>query len=212
MALNQHQVLEKAPVTQAQLIDPQRWLDEHGDYLYNFAFARLRNEAAAEDVVQETFLAGLKSQDRFAGGSTERTWLIGILKHKIVDCIRKRGRELTVEDPETIHCEREGWILTEGEWKGHWDVFNEKGPIDWGDNPASFLEKKEFWQKLQECLLALPPRMGQVFTLREMEEMECAEVCKLLQITESNLWVILHRARMQLRRCLEINWIGSTHP
>lgn len=209
MATYQLEFQTPPPMPQIQSVDPQKWLQEHGDYLYNFAYSRLRNEAAAEDVVQETFLAALKARERFAGDSSERTWLVGILKHKVIDCIRRRGRELTLEDPDVLPCERDGSIITEGEWVGHWDVFNDKGPVDWGSNPEAFLAKKEFWKKLQECLMALPPRMGQVYSLRELEELECAEVCKLLGITESNLWVILHRARMQLRRCLELNWIGA---
>jgi len=187
--------------------DPLAWVDSHGDYLYKFAFSRLHDQTAAEDAVQETFLAALKAKDRFAGASTERTWLTGILKHKIVDHFRKVIRERPTDQEEKLPCEREQAFVPSTEWKGHW--MPGFWPSTWGSNPESFLEKKEFWEVLQRCVKVLPARMAAVYTLYEMEEQATEDICKEYDLTSTNLWVILHRSRKQLRRCLELNWMGQ---
>lgn len=187
------------------LSDPLEWVDRHGDYLFNMAFSRLYDRTVAEDIVQETFLAALRGRDRFAGRSTERTWLVAILKRKIADYLRKtyRSRETAVPEPEDSRPIRE--FQESGPWKGHWA---RNAPIDWGKDPGSSLESKEFLDILEMCIKKLPQRLAAVFVLREVEEMDSPTVCKELEITPTNLWVILHRARQKLRRCLEINWIG----
>lgn len=187
--------------------DPTVWVNQHGDYLYNYAYSRLRNEIAAEDAVQETFLAALKGRRSFSGASSERTWLIGILKHKVVDYWRQAVREIPSGQVDTLLCESEKVMRDSGEWKGAW--IPDRSPLDWGDDPSGNLEKKEFWKVMDSCIKALPPRMAGVFTLHEMEEISTEEICKDLNITPTNLWVILHRARRQLRRCLELNWFGG---
>jgi RNA polymerase sigma-70 factor (ECF subfamily) len=184
--------------------DPEIWVDQHGDSLYRYALLRLRDPSVAEEMVQETFLAALQSREKFAGRSSERTWLIGILKHKIIDHFRRISRHAGAEQLELHAPELEELFQSSGEWVGHWDF--EQGPIEWQTNPAALLEQSEFQQTLQHCLGELPPRLANAFTLREMEELSSEEVCKVLEISTTNLWVMLHRARAHLRHCIEINW------
>lgn len=176
------------------------WLSEHGDYLYRFALARLRDSHQAEDVVQETFLAAIKSNS-FAGQSSPRTWLTGILKHKIIDIMRKKNRETVVSD-----------LIEESENYNTDDFFDATGhwidkPEKW-DMPEDALEQKQFLSVLQSCVEKLPPKLANLFMLRDVHETDNDEICKELNITPTNAWVMLYRARMGLRKCIEINWIG----
>jgi len=180
---------------------PDEWVDEHGDALYSYALSRLHNPATAEDVVQETFLAALQSKDRFSGRSSARTWLIGILKHKIIDLIRKESREQPLEEIETMESPEETFF----DKKGHWRV----APMDWQVHPGKILEQKEFMTVLANCLSHLPERLHRLFVLRELEDQETEEICKVLEITPTNLWVMLYRARMRLRGCITDNWFEA---
>jgi RNA polymerase sigma-70 factor (ECF subfamily) len=175
------------------------WLSEHGDYLYRFALARLRDTHQAEDVVQETFVAAIKSNN-FAEQSSPRTWLTGILKHKIIDVMRKSNREISASD-----------LLTDEETELD-DFFNAKG--HWEDKPQAWnvpdnaLEQKQFLKILQSCIDKIPNKLATLFMMRDVEERDNEEICKELNITSTNAWVMLYRARMGIRKCLEINWIG----
>jgi RNA polymerase sigma-70 factor (ECF subfamily) len=191
-------------------LNPREWVDRYGDYLFRYAYSRLRDRVSAEDAVQDTFLAALKARSTFAARSSERSWLVGILKHKIVDHLRKKFLEHPGEQPDVLPCEKEHVFGTSGKWRGHW--IQDRGPIEWGGNPSEFLEKREFWEVFERCLKELPPRLASAFTLHQMEEMKPGPICKELGITPTNLWVMLHRTRKQLRRCLEINWIGGAAP
>ncbi len=190
------------------LSDPSTWVDQYGNYLFGYALMRLRDRALAEEAVQETFLAALQAKNKFGGQSSEKTWFVGILKHKIIDHFRKQRREVPLEDSELLPTEREETFRTTGEWVGHWT--EEAAPTEWGADPIKTLEKREFWQALEQALATLPPRLAQVFILREMDEMSSQEICRILGITESNLWVMLHRSRMQLRRALELTYFNPT--
>jgi len=189
----------------AHAANPLGWIDNHGDYLYNLAYSRLHNRAVAEDVVQETFLSALKARESFEGRSSERTWLVGILKRKIVDYLRSVYRDRAL-----IQAEREesmpGAVFKEsGPFKGHWIS---ELPVDWGKNPSARLESEEFREVLETCMKQLQRRLAAVFVLREMEGLDTDSICKELDISSTNLWVALHRARTGLRRCLETNWMG----
>ncbi len=188
-----------------QLSDPQTWADQHGDYLYRCALLRVRDPALAEEVVQETFLAALQARDRFAGQSSERSWLVGILKHKVIDHFRKGHREAPRADPQDLGHE----VDTEGlfDEAGHWKL-DRTEPMEWPNNPTAVLERKEFWEVLKRCMASLPPRMATAFLLREVHDLSSDEVCDTLNITASNLWVLLHRARKHLRQCLEGHLFG----
>ena len=181
-------------------IDPEHWVDEHGDVLYRYALSRLGDPTKAEDVVQETLYSALKSYDQYAGKSTLRTWLVGILRHKIFDLIRKDSREKPYEDLESTDS-----IEPYFDKKGHWRTF----PLDWQVNPGKAYERVEFWAVFQKCLFGLQDRFREVFTLRELEDKDADEICKTMGISSTNLWVMLYRARMQLRSCLEKNWFQS---
>ena len=178
--------------------DPSVWVARYGDYLFRFAMLRLRDRSTAEDLVQETFLAALKNRGSFSGNSSESTWLVGILKHKIMDHFRRQAREAPLEDGDL----REQPNPSSFDKSGHWA----SGPTDWGGNPADLYREKKFLDQFTKCLAGLSPNHANAFTLREIEGAGTGEICKVLNVTETNLWVILHRARMQLRRCLETHW------
>jgi RNA polymerase sigma-70 factor (ECF subfamily) len=189
------------------LSDPERWVDLHGDYLFKYALIRLRDPARAEDAVQETFLAALKGGKTFAGRSAEKSWLVGILKNKIFDHYRKASRETSFTDLDFYADEESDRFVADGLGKGGW--IHELGPMEWSSNPGVGLDNEIFWKTFHECAGKLPRNVSAVFCLREMDGVDSKEICARLDISESNLWVMLHRARMALRRCLEANWFGK---
>ncbi|MGH7450527.1 MAG: sigma-70 family RNA polymerase sigma factor [bacterium] len=188
-----------------QVFSPEAWVDKHGDYLYNYAMQRLHDRELAEEMVQETFLAALKARHTFAQHSSERTWFVGILRHKIADHFRRLHRERPVADFE-INPPDDELFHKSGEWVDHWTT--EGAPREWTDDPSQVVEQKDFWEIFSRCLAQLPPRLAQAFTLREVEGLSSHEICDLLNITPNNLWVMLHRARARLRRSLEVNWFA----
>ena len=193
--------------TAAHRVDPERWVTEHGDLLFKFAMIRLRDEARAEDLVQETFLAALKGAAPFAGRSAERSWLVGILKHKIIDHFRKASRETSFTDLEFYADEEGDRFVPDGPFQGAWK--HDLGPMEWSSDPGAALDSQAFWKTYHDCAGKMPKTISTVFTLREVDGVESKEVCRILGISESNLWVMLHRARMALRSCLETNWFGK---
>jgi len=190
-----------------RLSDPERWVEEHGDYLFKFALVRLRDAIKAEDMVQETFLAALKGGDKFAGRSAEKSWLVGILKNKICDHFRKASRETSFTDMEFYRDEESDKFIPDGLFKDGW--IHELGPLEWSSDPGASLDCQAFWKTFHDCSNKMPKNVAAVFTMREVDGVESKEICKLLNISENNLWVMLHRARMALRRCLETNWFGK---
>lgn len=187
-----------ADQTQEAIENPDLWVEQYGDYLYRFALARIKDPALAEDLVQETFLAALKGRKNFQRRSALKTWLTAILKHKIIDHLRKKNRIQTIEDIDAVGETVDGFFEKSGAWRirpGNWDV-----------NPGKILEQRQFMDTLYRCLSDLPERLAKAFMLREMEGLSTEELCKSLQITATNSWVMLYRARAYLRRCLEINW------
>lgn len=189
-------------------IDPTIWVDEHGDCLFRFALTRLRDENLAEDIVQETLLAALQSMKTYGGKSTERTWLISILKHKIIDYYRKYSRETTLDESELDLSGLDGFFERDDEWKNHWNP--QLAPRGWTNDPETVYEQSEFFDVFQNCLSKLPERVAKVFALRELDGLEAGEVCEILCVSASNFWVMMHRARMSLRRCVEIKWFRKT--
>lgn len=181
--------------------DPEEWVDKHGDYLFRVALLRVQDRQLAEDMVQETFLAALKAYPSFQGKSSERTWFVSILKRKIIDYYRKNSRLVSFENPEPLPD-----FIEQGERQGRWK--EGAAPLEWGENPLKALEQNEFRAILQRCIAELKESLAAVFTLREIDGKSTEEICKELDISASNLWVMLHRARTQLRRCLEINWFS----
>jgi RNA polymerase sigma-70 factor (ECF subfamily) len=177
-------------------------LEQLRAYLLRYATLQLRDPALAEDVVQETLLAALDNPSGFSGKSAYKTWLVGILKHKIIDVIRRRSREQPlIADEEASESETTEELF---EADGHWHRF----PTNWGD-PAKSLENKKFWEVFEGCLELMPARTARVFMMREVMELTGDDVCKELSITQTNLWVMLHRARLSLRGCLEARWFDK---
>jgi RNA polymerase sigma-70 factor, ECF subfamily len=187
--------------------DPIKWVDNFGDYLYGFAYSRVRNEAAAEDLVQETLLSAIQSIKSFRENSSEKTWLCGILKHKIIDFYRKSSREVELTEEEADMSSYDYLFRDEGIWKGHWTA--ERGPVVWNESPHGILEKSEFRGVFVGCLSELPERIANVFTLREVDGYAAPEICEFLMISPSNFWVMMHRARLHLRRCVDNNWFSK---
>lgn len=185
------------------LSDPGQWPDLYGDTLYRHALFRLRDPMAAEEVVQETFLAALQARERFAGNASEKTWLIGILKHKIIDHLRK----ITRERPHDEELQPLDTLEQESfDGRGHWKI-----DVGRWSNPDGSLEQEQFWRTLQGCVERLPPRMASLFILREIDGMESEAICQELALsTTNNLWTLLSRMRMRLRQCLEQQWFGTT--
>ncbi|MBI3776951.1 MAG: sigma-70 family RNA polymerase sigma factor [Gammaproteobacteria bacterium] len=189
------------------LSSPDTWVDQHGDYLYRCAMLRVRDAEVAQDMVQETLLAALQARHSFAGQSAERTWLVGILKHKIIDYVRRASREKPFENLERMTTADDEDASCFGD-DGHW--LNENaGPADWACDPRKLTENTQFWEVLRYCLERLPERSAQLFSLKEIDGVDSDEVCKVLNVTPSNLWVLLHRARSRLRECFETQWLGS---
>jgi len=184
-----------------KLIDPANWVYEHGDALFAYALSRVRCPDAAEDLVQDALLSALRAADSFEGRSAERTWLIGILRHKVLDHYRKSQRSKATPE------------IRLGEAHGTMGLYSKRGrwapkPGDWGADPAELYENAEFWRIYHACREKLPATFAEAYILRELEGLPPEEVCRVLDITPSNLSVRLHRARLALRSCLENNWFG----
>jgi RNA polymerase sigma-70 factor (ECF subfamily) len=182
-------------------------LAQHRDYLVRFAMAHLRDPARAEDVVQETLLAAMENRAGFSGKAQLRTWLTGILKHKIIDVFRRQKREAPGDglDGAALESDEEFADLHfDAERQDHWRTF----PQAW-TNPEQSLEQKRFWEVFESCSKQMPAQTARVFLMRELMGLETEEICKELGITPNNCWVMLYRARMNLRQCLETRWFGQ---
>ena len=197
---------KKRAVINSQIENPESWVDRYGDFLYRFTLSRLKDSSIAEDLVQETFLAALKARKNFQGRSSARTWLIAILKHKIVDYIRKQVREQTSDKVESMYNAAandpaDASFNDEGDWRIR--------PSKWATDPMKLYVQKEFMDVLYHCLGELPKRQAEAFMMREIDGFSTEEICKVLNISATNSWVMLYRARMWLRRCLENNWFNT---
>jgi RNA polymerase sigma-70 factor (ECF subfamily) len=192
------------PAATEETFDP-RLLEPLRPSLTRYARWLLGNDAAAEDAVQETMLAALQSPESFAGRSKAKTWLFGILKHKVADTFRRQGREQPLpddsdDDPRT---DGSGLFMENGHWR--------EPPSNWGDPEAAFSQAR-FFEVLESCIEELPKNTARVFTLRELMGMETDEICEAVGITPGNCFVILHRARTMLRGLLEQRWFGAARP
>jgi RNA polymerase sigma-70 factor (TIGR02943 family) len=176
-----------------------RWVDDQGECLYRYALVRVRRPEVAEDLVQEALLATVRGYEKFGGRSSERSWLVGILKNKVVDHFRI-GRETSFTDLEFLSDEFSEKFASVCFWN------HNLGPHEWKPEPDEVMHRSEFWQVMRECLAKLPQKVRDVFTMREMDDVPSKEICAILSIIDSNLWVMLHRACMALRECLEMNW------
>ena len=188
---------------------PAVWLEAHGDCLYRYAMFRMRDIAAAEDVVRETLLAAQEAMNTCRGNASERNSLIEILKCKIIDHCRQiaGNREEFSAD---VRDDAYEFFESSGEWPGHWR--EEMGPTEWHFDTTSGPKSDEFWEMLDRCLSELPRAMALAFTLREIDGLSSEEVCDVLNISRCNLWSLLHHARMKLRNSLEAELIHGEPP
>ncbi len=186
--------------TEIHKLSPDKWVNLHADYLYNYAIGRVNDHEMSKDLVQETFFAGLNAMSNFQGLASERTWLVSILKRKIIDYYRKinsaKGK-----------AEVKMNFYTDGDNEGEW--IEERVPSSWSAEVDKKIENKELSVVLEKCINNLPEKYSMVFRMKTIEQIETEDICKELEITTSNLWVIIHRARTQLRKCMEDNWFNN---
>ena len=181
----------------------EQQLVAHRDYLTRFARLQLRNDAWAEDAVSETVLAALASPQSFANRSQLKTWLVGILKHKVMDQFRHNARTVVLDmDPDGDGQEELDALVFKSD--GHFQQM----PSNWG-NPEQEMSSRQFMQMLETCTERMPVMLGRVFLMREWLELSSEEICAELSLSSTNLYVTLHRARLRLRECLDLNWFGA---
>jgi len=181
-------------------LDSSRWLERYGDAMYRYTLIRVRDADVAEDIVQSALIAGLKARDSFAGLSSEKSWLFGILKHKIMDHFRELKKTGAFAPlPEDLD------EPTKYDASGHWH----NHPRNWHVDPEKALENQQLSAALAECLDGLPDRFRRLFVLKEIDGLDSGEICNEFGIKPTNLWVMLHRTRNQLRQCLEGRWLNK---
>lgn len=189
----------QSQLTQLASSDPTIYLEQYRNHLFQYAHLRLRDPHLAEDVVQETFLAAIEGLGQYSNRSTVKTWLVAILKRKIVDYIRKHSKEHSVgNDAEWALSE---WVLSASAGRAGTEPFN-------GGDPKAIVEKADFWRIIEQCVAHLPHQLSKAITLREFYGASTKEICKVLDTSPTNLWVILHRARSRLKCCLNRMWFG----
>lgn len=180
----------------------EQQLVSHHDYLLRFARLQLRNDAWAEDAVSDTMLAALAKPQSFENRSQLKTWLVGILKHKVIDMLRLHGREVSSHADDDDGADLLDLIGFKPD--GHFAQM----PADWG-NPEQDLRSQQFLKVMDACVEKLPATQGRLFLMREWLELSVDDICKELNLTATNLYVQLHRSRLRLRECLELNWFAT---
>lgn len=182
------------------LLNPDQWINRYSDALYAYTLPRVTDSGLAEDLVQETFLSAWKARLSYKGEAAEKSWLFAICKNKIIDHYRKKARDIIQPMAEQSTTDS---YFDEAE---HWPPENKPG--DWNMDYHQRTDKKEFYKVLDGCKKKLQELQQAVFVMKYMEDLDSTEICKALGITTSNYWVLIHRAKLQLRACLEKNWIN----
>ena len=185
-------------------LEPNDWVKNYSDYLYKFAYYRVNNQELAEDLVQDTFLSGIKGRDTYKGQASEKTWLVSILKNKIIDHYKKASTKN--ESPLQLNTEEAPSYdyFFDKKRMGHWQ--NDTSPKEWNLSDSQ-TETKEFYSILEKCLEKLPVKWKGVFSMSLLDDKDANIVCKEFNLSSSNFWVIMHRAKLEIRECLEKNWI-----
>lgn len=185
--------------------DPDQWVDTFGDYLYRYTLPRVRDPLVAEDLVQETFYAAVKSRHSFKQQSNLKTWLTGILKHKIIDHYRRMTQEQKkLASLDSSRLSVDDIFDAGGNWRSK--------PGRWAATPERLFEEQEFMTVLLRCLAGMPERLASAFIMKEMDDESSEKICKVLKVTSTNLWVMLYRGRMALRKCLGKSWFEEDVP
>lgn len=179
-----------------ELLKPDRWVDDYADYLYNYTIVRVNDHIVAQDLISETFLAGLKSKKNFKGEASERTWLISILKRKIIDHYRKKNSK---KGKAEVHIN-----YRDEDSEGDWLEENAADPFD--KTAENTMENEELGLAILNCLDKLPQKQAAIFKKKTVENFDTEAICKEYNITPSNVWVIIHRARKTMAECLEDSW------
>lgn len=185
-------------------LNPTKWVELYADYLYRYAYYRVNKDDLAEDLVQDCFLAGLKAKDNYKGEASEKTWLVSILKNKIIDYYKKASTRN--ESPLQLNSNAPSFYdyFFDRESNGHWKT--KTAPKDWAATDGNF-DTKEFYNTLEKCLEQLPKKWQGIFTMSLLDDSDAKLVCKEFDLSSSNFWVIIHRAKLQMRACLEKNWL-----
>ena len=177
-------------------LSPNSWVDQYANYLFNYAITRVSDAEIAKDLISETFLAGLKSKDNFKGDSTERTWLVSILKHKIIDHYRKINSKKGKAEVRMDYTSDD----QDGDWL-------EERVADQSDMTAEDnIENTELGLAIEDCLDSINEKQAQIFRMKTIKDYDTEAICNVFDITPSNLWVIIHRARKSLADCLDGSW------
>lgn len=184
--------------------NPEIWVDQFSEEFYRFAIYRVKNREVAEDLVQDTFLSGLKALDKFRRDCPEKSWLYNILRNKIIDHFRKKANQEIKQSSSALETDEDAFFNRFFKKDGHWQ--NETSPTNWDISADKIMEREEFMKFLMLCLSLLPETWSKVFSLKNIDEYSTKEICKELDITPSNLWTIIHRSKLQLRGCLEKRW------
>ncbi|TKC01994.1 sigma-70 family RNA polymerase sigma factor [Pedobacter cryotolerans] len=196
MSVNQNQVVKE---TENIILAPAEWVNNYADFLYKYAVVRVNDDEIAKDLLQETFFSALKGISNFKGESSERTWLVAILKHKIIDhyrnASRMRSKSITNESTEDEFFEK---------GNGHWN--RENRPTEFS-SVSNELQEKEFALILKKCIKKMPALWSAVFTLKHIDEEETDYILQEMKISSANFWVIIHRSKLNLRACLQKNWL-----
>jgi len=178
-------------------LNPDTWVDQYADYLFNFAVARVSNAEIAKDLVQETFFAGLKSAKNYKGDAAERTWLIAILKRKVIDHYRKINSK---KGKAEVRISYSSSSDSEGDW------LEEQVADPFSTLENSSMENEELGMAIQDCISKLPKKQALVFKMKTIQGISTEDICNELGINPSNLWVMIHRSRTALMGCLNENW------
>ena len=188
--------------------DPTVWVDRYGDYLFALAFSRVRDRQTAEALVQETLLAAVQSDDSSAEKTSEKAWLGGILRLRIIDFFRAHcpADDLTEAEADMSSYQ---YLFADETWKDHWT--ENTMPVEWRTTPDEALREGAFCAVLENCLNELPRRVADAFTLHEMDGFDAPQICEILQVSSDNYHLMLHRARTHLRRCLEFGWFRKVN-
>lgn len=183
------------------IIQPEKWVDNYANAMYRYLMLRVKYKEVAEDIIQETFIAALSSKNKFEGKSSEKTWLFSIMKFKIADYYRKHYKNSNAEN-NSDESFLDNYFDKNDTY--HWRE-NTK-PLTWHNDVEDAFEQEEFKGVLADCVQKVPTKTGSVFTLKYLEDLDSEEICEILNISEANLWTLMHRSKLLLRGCLEKNW------
>lgn len=183
-------------------LNPEQWVKNYGQLMYQYAFARVNDSDEAADLLQETLLAGLKGIEKYKGEASEKNWLFSILKNKIVDFYRKKAKNRGTQHLPELDESDGSWFNDDGQWT------QSSRPVDWNFSHTN-TERKELHTIIEQCKEDLKEVQRQVFVLKYMEERDADFICKVLNISASNYWVLLHRCRLQMRTCVEHYWLKN---